>query len=121
MGPTHHQVEEKLNDTTQSNINENSSEDINNDEQINCSYIQMNEGQSNNNTFKCICTNADVLTNKMAELKLRINEEMPALIGINEVKQQTMKEFDLITLKCPKYEIIYNESIHQGPRGGTII
>ena len=38
--------------------------------------------------LRCFFTNADVLTNKMAELKLRVAADVPLIIGISEIKQK---------------------------------
>ncbi len=69
----------------------------------------------------CFFTNADVLTNKMAELKLRVMAEAPGFIGINEVKPKNRKEIAMSLLKIPDYEMVYNTNIHEHSERGTIM
>ncbi len=69
----------------------------------------------------CFFTNADVLTNKMPELKLRVSTDCPGINGISEVKPKSGTELSMNLLKIPDYEIMYNTNFQERTERGTII
>lgn len=76
-----------------------------------------NSYRYNGNHFSCMYTNADTLTNKMEELRLRVSseKERPEFIMINEVKPKNQRY--LVTqaeLKINGYEMFSNIANNDG-------
>ncbi len=76
------------------------------------------------NNLRCLYTNADTLKNKMTELKLRLKQYKPHIIGINEVKPKNsrykQKESEFKIDDIGEYDI-FSQNIDKDKGRGIIL
>ncbi len=65
--------------------------------------------------------NSDVLTNKMAELRMRVLDAKPTFIGVSEVKPKNLKALDITPLQIHEYDVILSPTFHDEKDRGTLI
>ena len=92
----------------------------------NCNIINDNEINRNKNIINCFYTNADVLYNKLDELKIRLNEDTSInydIIGITETNYKNIKDKpNILEYNLVGYDIFHNDTLDTKiPHRGIIL